>query len=70
MSQPNKPASLSLEDYAYTELRDMIRGGELRPGEQLLQVELAKKLGISRTPAETCPCQLRTRKTYRVFTQR
>lgn len=50
MSQTSRAASSSLEDYAYAELRDMIQRGDLKPGEQLLQVELSKKLGISRTP--------------------
>lgn len=40
----------SLEEYAYTELRDMITHGELKTGEQLVQEELAVKLGVSRTP--------------------
>jgi DNA-binding GntR family transcriptional regulator len=40
----------SLERYAYLELRDMIIHGELKPGEQLLQEELAARLGVSRTP--------------------
>ena len=50
MPQTKRPASVSLEEYAYTELRDMIHRGEFKPGEQLLQVELATQLGISRTP--------------------
>ena len=40
----------SLEEYAYTELRDMIMHGELKAGEQLVQEDLATKLGVSRTP--------------------
>ena len=50
MPQAKRATSVSLEEYAYTELRDMIQRGELGPGEQLLQVELSKQLGISRTP--------------------
>jgi len=50
VSQSRRPTSLSLEEYAYTELRDMIHSGALKPGEQLLQVELSEQLGISRTP--------------------
>jgi DNA-binding GntR family transcriptional regulator len=40
----------SLEEYAYTELRDMITHGTLKAAEQLVQEDLAAKLGVSRTP--------------------
>lgn len=50
MAQNARPTSVSLEDYAYQELRKMIHQGVFKPGEQLLQVELAAQLGISRTP--------------------
>ncbi|MGY1621113.1 GntR family transcriptional regulator [Geodermatophilus sp. SYSU D00965] len=33
-----------------TTLRDMIMGGDLRPGARLGEVELAERLGVSRTP--------------------
>lgn len=39
-----------LVDDVTRELREMILSGKLRPGTQLLQVELAEQLGISRTP--------------------
>jgi len=41
---------LTLADQAYFVLRDMILSGELKPGETLVQDQLAEKLGISRTP--------------------
>lgn len=50
MARPKRPTALSLEEYAHTELRNMINKGIFKPGEQLLQIELAEQLGISRTP--------------------
>lgn len=41
---------ITLADQAYKILRDMILNGELKPGETLVQDQLAEKLGISRTP--------------------
>jgi DNA-binding GntR family transcriptional regulator len=39
---------------AYTQLKDMIRAGEFAPGERLVEMSLAKKLGVSRaTTRET-----------------
>lgn len=42
--------SVSLDEYAYTELRNMIIRRELKPGEQVVQEDVALHLGISRTP--------------------
>jgi DNA-binding GntR family transcriptional regulator len=39
-----------LRDQAYARLRDAILDGTLEPGEQLKDAELAKGLGLSRTP--------------------
>ncbi len=50
MAQLNTRGVQSLEEYAYTELRDMITHGTLKAGEQLVQEDLATKLGVSRTP--------------------
>ena len=41
---------ITLADQAYLVLRDMILSGELKPGETLVQDQLAEELGISRTP--------------------
>ncbi len=41
---------ITLADQAYKVLRDMIINGELKPGETLVQDQLAEELGISRTP--------------------
>src|SRR5688572_13026643 len=37
-------------DRAVSQLRERILGGEYTPGERLAEVELAEKLGVSRTP--------------------
>ena len=50
MPQLNARGVQSLEEYAYTQLRDMITHGTLKAGEQLVQEDLAAKLGVSRTP--------------------
>lgn len=41
---------LSRAEYAYTTLKAMLRGGELRAGQRLREAELAVRLGMSRTP--------------------
>jgi DNA-binding GntR family transcriptional regulator len=40
---------------AYGAIKEMILGGKLRPGRKLVHEELAKTLGVSRTPVrEAC----------------
>src|SRR4051794_28938698 len=39
-----------LVDEVTIQLRELILNGEIPPGSQLLQLELAEKLGVSRTP--------------------
>ena len=41
---------LPLRDVVFQTLRQAILRGELKPGERLMEVRLAKKLGVSRTP--------------------
>lgn len=41
---------LPLRDVVFHTLRQEILRGELRPGERLMEVQLANKLGVSRTP--------------------
>ena len=43
-------AFLPLRDVVFNTLRDGILRGELEPGERLMEVHLARKLGVSRTP--------------------
>lgn len=41
---------LPLRDVVFQTLRQAILRGELKPGERLMEIHLAKKLGVSRTP--------------------
>lgn len=41
---------LPLRDVVYKTLRQAILRGELKPGERLMEIQLANKLGVSRTP--------------------
>lgn len=41
---------LPLRDVVFNTLRQAILKGELKPGERLLEIHLAQKLGVSRTP--------------------
>lgn len=41
---------LPLRDVVFNTLRDAILRGELKPGERLMEMHLANKLGVSRTP--------------------
>lgn len=44
------PAQRSLPDILAERVIDAIRHGELKPGERIVEVQLAKKLGVSRGP--------------------
>ncbi len=41
---------LPLRDVVFNTLRQAILKGELKPGERLLEIALAERLGVSRTP--------------------
>ena len=41
---------LPLRDVVFKTLRQAIPRGELKPGERLMEIKLANKLGVSRTP--------------------
>lgn len=43
---PHRP----LSEVVYEKLRDAIRDGELKPGQRLIQAELAERMGVSRIP--------------------
>ncbi len=43
-------ADLPLRDLVFNTLRQAILTGELKPGERLMEIHLADKLGVSRTP--------------------
>jgi DNA-binding GntR family transcriptional regulator len=40
----------SLSEVVYEKLRDAIADGELKPGQRLIQAELAERMGVSRIP--------------------
>lgn len=46
----NMNAYLPLRDVVFQTLREAILKGDLRPGERLMELQLAAKLGVSRTP--------------------
>lgn len=46
----NMNAYLPLRDVVFNTLREAILKGELKPGERLMELQLASKLGVSRTP--------------------
>ncbi len=48
--QTNMDALLPLRDVVFKTLRQAILTGELAPGERLMEIHLAEKLGVSRTP--------------------
>ena len=41
---------LPLRDVVFQTLRQAILRGELEPGERLMEIHLAERLGVSRTP--------------------
>ncbi|MDE6607225.1 MAG: GntR family transcriptional regulator [Lachnospiraceae bacterium] len=48
--QMNSDEFLPLRDVVFNTLRQAILTGELKPGERLMEIHLANKLGVSRTP--------------------
>ena len=54
MNEPNFGVRMNeylpLRDVVFNTLRQAILRGELKPGERLMEIQLANKLGVSRTP--------------------
>ncbi len=50
MSMINDDEYLPLRDVVFNTLRQEILTGKLKPGERLMEIHLANKLGVSRTP--------------------
>ena len=50
MSMMNDDVYLPLRDVVFNTLRQEILTGKLKPGERLMEIHLANKLGVSRTP--------------------
>jgi DNA-binding GntR family transcriptional regulator len=57
----------SMGDQVYTTILDMIVSGDLQPGENLKDHELAERLGVSRTPVREALCRLREEELVRVY---
>ena len=51
-------AFLPLRDVVFKTIRQAILTGELKPGERLMEIHLAEKLGVSRTPVREAIRQL------------
>ena len=49
-AEENTNDYLPLRDVVFNTLRDSILKGEMKPGERLMEIHLANKLGVSRTP--------------------
>ena len=48
---------LPLRDVVFKTLRQAILKGELEPGERLMEIQLAERLGVSRTPIDVYKSQ-------------
>lgn len=48
----------NLDELVYNKVKEMILKKQLKPGKQIIQEELAKKLGVSRTPLRRALSQL------------
>ena len=60
MKQAASTSSLSLKERAYRYIRNQIANGDLPPGARLSDLELAKAIGISRTPVREAIIQLQS----------
>jgi DNA-binding GntR family transcriptional regulator len=63
-------ANLSLGNQAYQEVKKIILEGHLTPGEKLNEGELARALGISRTPVREAITRLEKEGLVEIFPQR
>ncbi|MDO4614416.1 MAG: GntR family transcriptional regulator [Lachnospiraceae bacterium] len=50
MNEPRDTDYMPLREVVYMTLRRQILRGDLKPGERLMEIALAQKLGVSRTP--------------------
>ncbi|MDO4938587.1 MAG: GntR family transcriptional regulator [Lachnospiraceae bacterium] len=50
MLEMNQQEYIPLREVVFNTIRDAIIKGDLKPGERLLEIQLAEKLGVSRTP--------------------
>jgi DNA-binding GntR family transcriptional regulator len=68
--QKIQSSNLSLGSQAYQELRRIILEGQIRPGKKVNEGELAKALGISRTPIREAINRLEKEGLVEIFPQR
>ena len=53
-----KPSARSMRDSVREAIRELVIGGELRPGDRLVERQLADRLGVSRVPVREALRQL------------
>ncbi len=58
-TRPGRPRRDTRPDRVYTELRSLIVRGRLAPGSRLIETEIAKRFGVSRTPVRGALQRLR-----------
>ena len=56
-----------LRDVVFENLREAILEGQLKPGQRLMEVQLAEQLGVSRTPIREAIRKLELVKEHRSF---
>jgi DNA-binding GntR family transcriptional regulator len=57
-SLPANASPMERSDFAYAQLRAAILDGQLRPGERLIEAEVAQRLNVSRTPVHEAVLKL------------
>ena len=60
----------NLRDQIYEIIRNMILRREIEPGEKIIEKELSKKIGVSRTPLREALCRLENEKIVKTIPQR
>src|SRR5882757_1613946 len=58
---PNEPRTRSRADFVYESLRDAISDGRIAGGERVREEEVARNLGVSRTPVREALQRLQQR---------
>lgn len=59
-----------LRDHIYEIIREMILKREIEPGEKIIEEELSKKIGVSRTPLREALCRLENEQIVKSIPQR
>ena len=61
---------LPLRDVVFNTLREAILKGDLEPGERLMEIALANRLGVSRTPIREALIELSKSKIVKIYPQK